>query len=412
VKRVALGTALAMLLSFVPALFVGSAQAVVGSSTVHVINGQPGPAGGAIDVYFSGIKLVEDLGLGQGVDVTVPADTPLVTACSANSTSVDGAGVCHPTALENPLNPALNVGPGNSPITIGDEGNYTLVITGVAAPLNFTNDLGQTGLNEARFTFHNASLALAFDVCINGVKVVTALAPGLTATVSITAVQGATYAVFPAAAGCATPQGNVNFVAGTNFVQTVVIASNPFCTTGCVQVLFVGEGTVPNNPSTVTFCNTVLSLAGIGGELKALVGEVDPTSHATILATQPSIEDMSTFVNNTQVILNAGDASVPPEIADAWEHATAGLRALLQTFRLAGFQLSNLPQEAVQEIVEGANGFVIPGVPIDDDVLGATTAITAFFISVCNTSPPAPPAPGPQPQPAVQVVTVQPRFTG
>ena len=123
-KKVALGTALAMMLALVPALFVGTASAVVGSSTVRVINGQPGPAGGAIDVYFDGIKLVDDLGLGQGVDITVPADNPDVTACSANSTGIDGFGVCRALAS------CFNIGTPLFPIAIGDGGNYTLVILG------------------------------------------------------------------------------------------------------------------------------------------------------------------------------------------------------------------------------------------------------------------------------------------
>ncbi len=88
-------------------------------------------------------------------------------------------------------------------------------------------------------------------------------------------------------------------MAGTNFVQTIAATTQPICTAGCVQVLFVGEGTVPNVNDTVVFCNTVLSLAGIGGQLQALVGNVDPTSHATIVATQPSVEAMSDFVNST-----------------------------------------------------------------------------------------------------------------
>ncbi len=48
----------------------------------------------AIDVYFDGIKLVDNLGLGQGIDVDVNADVPLVTACSAGSTGIDGSGDC------------------------------------------------------------------------------------------------------------------------------------------------------------------------------------------------------------------------------------------------------------------------------------------------------------------------------
>ena len=281
-------------------------------------------------------------------------------------------------------------------------------------PYLFTNDLGQTGLNEARYTVHNAfqTFGPSLDVCINGVKVVEDLAPGESMAVSVTAVQGAAYAIgVPSAAGCPASQANVNFVAGTNFVQTVAATTQPTCTTGCVQVLFVGEGTVPNVNDTVVFCNTVLSLAGIGGQLQALVGNVDPTSHATIVATQPSVEAMSDFVNSTKVILNAGDASVPDDIASAWATATVGLRKLLQTFTLAGYQLSNLPASAVEQIVEGANGGALPGVPEDLDVLGATTAIGLFFADVCLVSPP-PPGPGPPPPPVEQVVVVNPRFTG
>ncbi len=66
-------------------------------------------------------------------------------------------------------------------------------------------------------------------------------------------------------------------------------------------------------------------------------------------------------------------------------------------------------------IVEGANGFDIPGVPPDLDVLGATTAITAFFVSVCNCDADSAGHSAdsdPDTDPVVQVVTVQPRFTG
>ncbi len=145
------------------------------------------------------------------------------------------------------------------------------------------------------------------------------------------------------------------------------------------------------------------------------LGNVDPTSTTTIINTQPSVQAMMDFVNNTTVILNAGDASVPPEVSSAWATATAGLRLLLQTFQLAGYDLSNLPPSAVEMLVEGANGFDLPGVPPDLDVLGATTAITAFFVSVCNATPippPTPPNADPDTSSVVQVVTVQPRFTG
>ncbi len=227
-KKVALGTALAMMLALVPALFVGTASAVVGSSTVRVINGQAGPAGGAIDVYFDGIKLVDDLGLGQGVDITVPADNPDVTACSANSTGIDGFGVCQPVAGPTP---ALNIGTPLFPIAIGDGGNYTLVILGAIGPdpINFTNDLGPTGLNEARYTVHNASVFL-FARCLHQrcegrdrprSPVTLRRFPSRLSRVPTTQSSSRV----PRAARL--HKGNVNFVAGTNFVQTIVIASQP-----------------------------------------------------------------------------------------------------------------------------------------------------------------------------------------
>ena len=107
---------------------------------------------------------------------------------------------------------SANIGLPLFPAAIGDGGNYTLVIVGQefggepddVFPYLFTNDLGQTGLNEARYTVHNALLpgGPGIDVCINGVKVVENLGPGESAVVSVTAVQGAAYAIgVPSARG-------------------------------------------------------------------------------------------------------------------------------------------------------------------------------------------------------------------
>jgi hypothetical protein len=330
--------------------------------------------------------VADDLAPAGAVDLTVAAGTQTLNACTANSTTVAGDGTC--------TLPATNIGAKNQSLVIDANANYTLLIQDggpTPATLFPANDLSQTGLGEFNYTLHTSAFVVqSFDVCIGGVKVITGLAAGGTQQVSVTAQQAAPYAIFPSASGCATPQANVNFAAGTNFVQTLAATSDPTCGAGCVQVLLVGQGTVPNNPDTVAFCNNILTgLTGVQPALKTLVGNVDPTSTQTIKDTQPSVGDMKAFVSNTQAILDAGDASVPAAIADAWATSTAGLRTLLTTFQLAGYDLSTLPVSAVEAIVEGANGITLPGVPPDQDVVAATDALTAFVTGTCLATTPS-----------------------
>jgi hypothetical protein len=159
-----------------------------------------------------------------------------------------------------------------------------------------------------------------------------------------------------------------------------------------VQILFVGQGRVPNVPSTQAFCTAVLGLATVSGDLKALIGSVDPTSTATILATEPSHAAMKAFADGITAKINAGDAVVPAAIKPAWETATSGLRQLVQTFQLIGYELSVLPPSVVQAMVLGANGISIPGVPPNQDLVAATAALTTFFTTSCIAAPVTPPA--------------------
>ncbi len=159
----------------------------------------------------------------------------------------------------------------------------------------------------------------------------------------------------------------------------------------------------------MAFCASILGLAGVQPALKALIGDVDPTTKDTIKNTQPSYGDQKAFVDNTQAALDAGDATVPSAISDAWDTSTAGLRKLLATFKLANYDLSTLPPAAVKDLVLGANGIKLPGVPPDEDVASATEALTTFYTSICAAAP-GPPGPGPAPAPTP--VPVGPKFTG
>ena len=410
VKKATLGLVLAMTLAVLPVSLFATSAAAATDSTVRVINGNLASTTSA-DVYLDGVKVSDNLPIGTGVDITVAAGTPLLNACTAGSTGVAGDGTCAG---------GTNIGTKNQALTIGANSNYTLAIINAAQPafLFPANSLSQTGLGEFNYTIHYAVPAgfapPALDVCIGGVKVVTGLTGGSTVPVpNLTAQQGAAYAIFPSASGCASPNANVDFVAGTHFVQTIAGTQNPTCAAGCVQVLLVGEGTVPNNPNTVAFCGTILngpaSLSGFGPALKALVGNIDPTTTQTIIDTQPSVGAQKAFVDTYTAVLQAGDASVPAAIKDSWVTLTAGIRKLLQTFQLVGYDLSKLPTTVVKDIVLGANGIKLPGVPPDPDVVAATADLTAFVTGTCLASAGGTPTATPT---AATPVAAAARFTG
>jgi glucan phosphorylase len=56
-------------------------------------------------------------------------------------------------------------------------------------------------------------------------------------------------------------------------VQTIAGTTNPSCAAGCVQVLFVGQDTVPHNTRTVTFCNAILTNPGLARVITEAIGE-------------------------------------------------------------------------------------------------------------------------------------------
>ncbi len=176
-------------------------------------------------------------------------------------------------------------------------------------------------------------------------------------------------------------------------------------------MLFVGQVQTEAHEVDVTqFCAQIIGLGSFQAQLKLLLAPVDPTSTATIFATQPSPASLQAFVEKTQQTIDEGDESVPNTIKPQWVIATAGIRVLLQTFRLVGYDLSALPQRVVQEIVESSQGQVIPGIPPNEDVQGAGDALRFFFTTFCVAATPTP-APTPAPTPT-QTVVAQPKFTG
>jgi hypothetical protein len=438
-KKTALGVVLALMLAAIPVSLFATSAAADSNSDVHII---------FIDTAFAPNIFVDNTLIGHQVptatafDVTLGTGSHTVVACDNTATRTDGT-LCFNGPAATDTVPGVFVGAPNN-VNIGSGGaNYTVVLNafGVLDPpgatFTFQNNLNTTGFNRARFQLNNATagagIATDLDVCIdshdgNGlvpiltdvaaetsIDPVTGVATGGSDSNEITAVQGAQVYIGPNGSPCnGFKNFTLNFPAGTNTVFTATDSGDDFgevaCATACVQVLFVGEDTHPNNPDTDVFCANIANLVGVQAGLKDLVGDVDPTNKTTIANTQPSAGDMQSFIETTNGTLILGDESVPAIVAAQWATATAGLRKLIHTFQLVGYDLSKLPPAAVEQIVLGANGIQLPGVPEDTDVVGATEALTAFYTSVC--APVTPTTPTTPTTPAATPVAAAARFTG
>jgi hypothetical protein len=429
VKKTALGVVLALMLAAVPATLFASSAVADSNSAVHII---------WIDQSHAPNIIVDSTIIGHQVptatafDITLGTGAHTIVACDNTATSFDGTNCKNGSAtVAGPFAGTQN----NVNITSGG-GNYTVVLDSVgpnvpppAGPgpdtMVFLNSLNTTGFNRARFQLNNASLGV-LSVCIdshdgNGLTPILdhVAASGGQDSQEITAVQGAQVYIGSSEQDCSTYNNfTLNFPEGTNTVFTATNSGSnfgePACGSACIQVLMVGADTHPNNPDTGVFCANIANLAAVQSGLKALVGNVDPTSETTIANTQPSAGDMQAFIDATNATLTLGDESVPPVVAQSWATATAGLRAVIHTFQLVGYNLSAIPPANVEQIVLGANGVKLPGVPQNTDVVGATEALTAFYTSVCAPAPaPAPtPTPTPTPAPAPTPVAAAAHFTG
>ncbi len=174
------------------------------------------------------------------------------------------------------------------------------------------------------------------------------------------------------------------------------------------QFLNVGEQTVPNAPDVEDFCANIIPLSGVQASLKALIGNVVPGDSNTY----PSVGQVKAFVDNTQAILDAGDASVPGTIAPQWQLQTASLRSLLFAFTAVGYNFGLFPVAVQAELVHGANGQSLPGITPDLLTVSAGTVLADFVVSTCPGAAPTTPTTPTTPTPVAAPVAATPHFTG
>lgn len=333
-------------------------------ATVYTINTAGGPA---VDVWYGNDKVITALASNAGISRKTAAGLQGYSVCTAGSTAPGPActGAAPVTA------------PGTLSFVGG--GNHTVVI-GPGFVQLFTNDTSPTELGNARFTLHNGTTALPIDICIDGVKIITALAPGGlaggTSAVELKNKQGAQMTVVAPASGAACPLGGsqIPLAQGTNFVLTASTAAG--CTTGCVQVLQVGEKRAANVAEVPAFCTAIIGLQGVQADLKAVYGKVTPGEASTY----PSGEAERELYNKITSLITAGDKTVPLTEKAAWETVTKGLRDLTRGQASTGFDFSRVPKADQQKIVDGANG--VNQTP-DPEVDAATKTLTAFYTTSC-----------------------------
>ena len=242
----------------------------------------------------------------------------------------------------------------------------------------FSNDLSTTGFGNARFTLNNSN-AVALDVCIDGVKVaaLTDIGVGHSNEVEMPQEIDAELNVVPDPAPCTFNTPNATpLAAGTNLVVTATDVTA--CTTGCAQLIVVGQDRPQNNPNTAAFCSALTALQNIQAEIKGVLGGVNPADSSTF-PSAPAVNQLVTDINSA---VNAGDAVVPTTVMPQWEIVTSGLRQLATGLTSASYRLANIPEASLDTIIDGINSTAPPS----GATAAATTVLTSFFETSCITT--------------------------
>jgi hypothetical protein len=329
-------TLLAVLAAVLPVATASSQSDATG--TLHVVNLD----GSRADVWAGDTKIVANLGVGEAADEVLEAGTHTLRLCAAGSTGPGPGPEC--IAMGSAKKLSLESGQNR---TVAFTPSWTVA----------TNDQAPTAPGKARYTLHNpGQVPTQMSVCIDGDLVAQADAfQSDDAEVDAGDDQAVDYfllepGVFQSCAeGSPFASTALDLAAGTNLVDTYAPFTTPACTEACVRVLPVGEDpAAPTEPSPSDVCTVVAQLQSIQFALEELFVGVE----AGRASTYPDAGRIEGVTASIRALLDAGDATVPADVRDAYLGETALARDALAVLAAADDDLEEIPEQELRDLVE------------------------------------------------------------
>jgi hypothetical protein len=309
------------------------------TGTLHFVNLD----GASVDVWVGDDKEVSKLAVGNGADVEAEPGSHTLRLCAAGSTEPTPGPGC--IAIGTAKKISLESGQNR---TVAFTPSWTVA----------TNDQEPTPPGKARYTLHNpGQVPTEMSVCIDGELVAQAGAfQSDAAEVDAGDDQAVDYFLLEPGAFTTCTQGSPfasathDLAAGTNLVDTYAPFTVPACTDACVQVLPVGEDPAApsSEPSPADFCAVVPQIQTIQFALEALFVGVEAGRSSTF----PSRDRIESVTEPIRGVLDAGDATVPADVRDAYLEETDLARAVLAAVAAADDDLEEIPEQDLSELVE------------------------------------------------------------
>jgi hypothetical protein len=296
--------------------------------------------GSHADVWVGDTKAVSNLAVSDDEDYVAEPGNYTLRLCAAGSTEPTPGPGC--IALGSAKKISLESGQHR---TVAFTPSWTVA----------TNDQEPTPSGTARYTLHNpGQVPTVMSVCIDGDLVVQAAAfQSDEAEVDAGEDQAVDYFLLPdgdfksCSEGSPFASATLDLAAGTNVVQTYAPFTVPECTDACLQVLPVGENPAASTPSPADFCTVVPQLQNIQFSLEALFVGVE-VGHPS---TYPSAERVDAVAAMIRGLLDAGDATVPDDVRDAYVDETDLARHVLAALAAADGDLREIESKDLEEIV-------------------------------------------------------------
>ena len=323
---------LAILTAVLPAATASSQSDATG--TLHIVNLD----GSRADVWAGDTKIVRNLGVGEAADEVLEAGTHTLRLCAAGSTGPGPGPDCIGIgAGEEDL---ARAGPepdgGVHPVVDGrderpgaDGARQGAVHAAQPRPGADPDERlhrRRPGREADAFQSDDAEVDAGDDQAVDYFL----LEPGVFQSCT----EGSPFA-----------SATLDLAAGTNLVDTYAPFTTPACTDACVRVLPVGEDpAAPAEPSPSDFCTVVAQLQSIQFALEALFVGVE----AGRPSTYPDAGRIEAVTESIRALLDAGDATVPADVRDAYLEETALARDVLAVLAAADDDLEEIPEQELR----------------------------------------------------------------